>query len=129
MKEPFKSPADELWEAWASGRMALQRCGKCGRTQHPPGGICAECGATDLSITPISGVGRLLSWSTVTRAPTPELSDQLPYTIGVAATDEGALFEARLSPEVNIDSLVVGAAVRLELGTVSGRRMPFIYWS
>lgn len=121
---PFESAATQLWLAWTRGSLALQRCADCGRTQHPPGVVCGSCGSRALSIEEISGAGRLAAWSTVLRAPTSELREQLPYTICVVATDEGAFVEVRLATGVDVSGLAVGDRMRLTMGSLSGQLVP-----
>lgn len=118
----------EIWSSWAAGRLELQGCAACGQTQHPPGPVCHHCYATRLELVPISGVGSILSWSMVHRAPAPEFADQVPYALVLVDTTEGALVQARLASEAVAPSLAIGRPVTLVLQEGSGgRQMPVVH--
>lgn len=115
----------EIWDSWASGTLALQGCADCGRTQHPPGPVCHHCHSTTLGLVRISGLGSILSWSMVHRAPAPEFADHVPYPLVLVDTREGALVQARLAPGAATTSLAIGRPVTLVLHEGSGgRQMP-----
>jgi hypothetical protein len=62
------SPYDEpMWESVAAGAMRLQRCAGCGRWRYPPGPACPVCLSTEATWEPLSGRGKLLSWTTFHR--------------------------------------------------------------
>ena len=61
---PYDAP---MWESVAAGTMRLQRCTACGRWRYPPGASCPNCLSTEASWEPLSGRGRLLSWTTFHR--------------------------------------------------------------
>ena len=122
---PVKT-ATELWDAWAAGRLCLQGCTECGELQHPPGPVCAHCHGTALSLADIDGAAELVTWSTVHRAPAPAFVKDVPYTIAIVQVAGATLVEARMDPDTSVDSLRVGAPVRLAIGEVAGRRLPVI---
>jgi uncharacterized OB-fold protein len=124
-----ESVAQDLWNAWGSGRLCFQQCGACGNAQHPPGPVCSRCHSTTLSLGDVSGVVELVSWSTVLRPPSPRFADQIPYTVLVVMLREGALVELRLLDEraaEAADQWQVGMRGVLELGEVGGRVMPVV---
>jgi len=119
-------PAEDLWKAWADGRLCIQNCTKCGALQHPPGPVCASCHATTLDLIDIAATGKLVAWSTVHRAPSPTFADEVPYTIAVIALDPTTFIESRISSTVVESDLQVGMTVRLKLGKIAGRAMPVV---
>ena len=83
-------PADtarEWWRRLESGAVTLQRCARCRHEQFPPGGVCRACGALPGSdgpqLAPLSGAGRLVSWTTLHRSADPAPLP-VPYTLGFA---------------------------------------------
>jgi len=73
----------------ATGRLQLQHCSQCGRTQHPPRYLCAGCGSESLDWVPASGRGRIFSW-TVTHVPLdPAWAHDGPYATLVVELSEG----------------------------------------
>ncbi len=52
-----------FWTSGADGRLRIQRCGDCGRWQHPPFPRCAACGAENVAPGPVSGRGRIATYT------------------------------------------------------------------
>lgn len=52
-----------FFEAALGGRLVTQRCGSCGRLQHPPRPMCPSCHATGLETVELGGTGTVYSYS------------------------------------------------------------------
>jgi uncharacterized OB-fold protein len=52
-----------FWTAGAQGRLMISRCGSCGRYQHPPLPRCPACGGEDVGPVPVSGRGRVATFT------------------------------------------------------------------
>lgn len=122
MSEPVPAPARKLpllepetaffWIAGEQGRMLIQRCGPCGAWQHPPLPRCAKCGSEDVSPQPISGKGRVASYTINHERWLPGL--EVPFVFGVIELAEQAelyVFTNVLAP---VESVRVGQAVAVE---------------
>ena len=92
-------PTREFWAAAARGELAVPRCDACRRWVWYPDGTCRFCGAQSCAWTPLSGRGRLFSWSVVRRAFIPQLAADVPYVPALVAIDE--------DPAVRIVSRIV----------------------
>lgn len=79
-----------FWDAARGGRLAIQRCAACRRWNHAPTLACPACGGLDLSFEPVSGLGRLHSWTVLMDAPAPGFQDRLPLIVGVVELPEQA---------------------------------------
>jgi uncharacterized OB-fold protein len=53
----------DYWTAGAQGRLLIARCAQCSRYQHPPMQRCAYCGGNDLPPSPVSGRGRVATFT------------------------------------------------------------------
>lgn len=63
-KLPLLEPLSEFfWTSGADGRLRVQRCSACGHWRHPPLVRCHECHSADLAPQPVSGRGRVKSWT------------------------------------------------------------------
>ena len=69
-----------FWEAAARGVLAIQRCAACRRFQHPPRPLCRDCASAELAFEPVSGAGRLWSWTETHHGVIPGFDPALPYT-------------------------------------------------
>jgi uncharacterized protein len=114
-----------FWSAAAEGRLVMQRCSDCRHWQHPPGPICRRCYSTAVGFEPVSGRGRVYTY-TVTHHRVVSGFDDVPYAIALVELDEqmGLRMLANL-PGVPLDSIQVGMAVEVLFETLpDGGRLP-----
>jgi uncharacterized OB-fold protein len=52
-----------FWTSGADGLLRIQRCRHCARYQHPPFPRCSACGSEDVSPEPVSGRGRVATYT------------------------------------------------------------------
>lgn len=75
-----------FWSSGADGVLRIQRCEDCGSYQHPPFPRCSSCGSEAVAPSPVSGKGRLASY-TINREPwVPGL--KVPFVYGVVELAE-----------------------------------------
>jgi uncharacterized OB-fold protein len=108
--------SEEFWRFAHDGQLATQRCNSCGWRAYPPRMVCPSCHADPPSFdwTPVSGRGRLATWTIVRDALLPGFADQVPYTVAEIELDEqqGLRFLARLR-DVDEDRLQIGLPLRV----------------
>lgn len=101
-----------FWTAGEQGHMLIQRCTPCGTWQHPPLPRCARCGSEDVSPQPVSGRGRIASYTINHERWLPGL--EVPFVFGVIELHEQAelyVFTNLLAP---VDTVRVGQTVAVE---------------
>ena len=76
------------WAALAQGTLQLQHCKDCGHWTWPPRPICSGCQSDNFEWQPVKGTGEVCSWVVAHRAYTPDLANQVPYTIALVRIDE-----------------------------------------
>lgn len=81
-------PTRPFWEAAACGELQITRCAACGRYVWYPEPPCRACGGHRLTWTPVSGHGRLFSWSVIRHTFLPQFVAQLPLITALVALDE-----------------------------------------
>jgi uncharacterized OB-fold protein len=81
--------AEFYGQAAATGVVHLQRCDACATWRHPPRILCAVCGSEAWSWQPISGRGRVFTWTITHRATDPAFAEHMPYAIVVVEMEEG----------------------------------------
>ena len=87
---PQPTPESQpFWTACARGELIVQRCNACGRFWFPPANHCQHCWSGDFTWRPVSGRGRLHSFTVFRRAYAAGLADQLPYIVGIVELEEG----------------------------------------
>lgn len=114
---PVASESTEaFWRFAKDGQLATQRCDSCGWRAYPPRMICPSCYADPPAFdwSPVSGRGRLATWTIVRDALLPGFADHVPYIVGEIELDEqeGLRFLARLS-DVDESALRIGLRLRV----------------
>ena len=85
-----------------------RRCAGCGKLSLDGGRSCPFCGSQGGSFVPLSGRGRLLSWTVIRVAPA-RYAAEAPYAVGLLELEEGLRLTARL--EADPEKLTAGQAV------------------
>jgi len=75
-----------------------RRCAECGKLSVDEGRPCPFCGSQGGSPIPLSGRGRLLSWTTI-RVPPGRYASEAPYAVGLLELEEGLRLTARLAAD------------------------------
>jgi uncharacterized protein len=94
------------------GELRLQRCDDCQRFQFPPRPFCARCGGTKLGWHRSAGQGIVYSATVCHRAATEEMSERVPFVVGLVDLVEGIRILALL--EVDPHKAAIGALVRAD---------------
>ena len=101
-----------FWTSGADGVLRIQRCTDCGTWQHPPFPRCSKCGSEAIAPAPVSGKGRVASY-TINREPwVPGL--EVPFVYAVIELDEQPelyVFTNVLAP---VEAMRVGMRVVVE---------------
>jgi uncharacterized OB-fold protein len=101
-----------FWTAGASGRLHVQRCGRCERLVHPPALLCPDDHSDDLQPVPVSGRGTVETFTVNQHTWFPGLP--APYVIAYVALEEDP--RARLLTNlvgVEPDAVSVGMPVHV----------------
>jgi len=100
------------WDATAQGRLLVQRCADCHKTQSIPRLFCRHCMSENLQWDDSKGLGTIYTFTINYRAANEHMADKLPYVVAVVELDEGTRMMANI---VNIDPQVlrIGDRVRV----------------
>lgn len=116
----------EFWAYAGRGLLSAQRCHDCGWLQHYPKPVCGACLSEALVFEPLSGRGRIYSFTTVRRPGDPSFLDQAPFTMLDVALDEGIRIISRLADERDADHIAIGNEVHVVfVPTASGTPLPY----
>ncbi|AQV97787.1 hypothetical protein BJN34_28375 [Cupriavidus necator] len=114
--------ARPYWEGLAAGLLKYQRCGGCGQAVWPAHSFCPHCSSDKLAWEVSAGRGKLYSFSTVMRGPTPAFAAIAPYTVGFVEMDEGYFLFTQIEdpPEM----LKIGSDVQARMIERGGQKLP-----
>jgi uncharacterized OB-fold protein len=89
--------------------MVVLRCKGCGAFYIPPKFVCSKCDETSLEDYPISGSGRVYTFTTIFVAPE-QFKSQTPYDIAIIQLENGLKVTSRVDRPDQY-SLHIGDAV------------------
>lgn len=104
-----------FWTSGADGRLRIQRCTDCDRWQHPPLPRCARCGSETVAPRPVSGKGRIASYTVNREAWTADLAG--PFVFAAVELEE----QAQLYVFTNLLAPVEQARIGLPVAVVFER--------
>jgi uncharacterized OB-fold protein len=93
-----------------TGQMIIQRCKNCGALYIPPKSLCIKCDHESLEEYPVSGSGKVYTFTTI-NIPPETFKDEAPYDIGLVELSEGPRLTARVK-KTSGGPLKIGDAVR-----------------
>src|SRR4051794_33420648 len=76
------------WAAAADGKLVIQRCRACRRWVHFPRPRCPRCGGAELAFEPVSGQGRVETFSVIHRPFVAGFEADAPYVVAWVALPE-----------------------------------------
>ncbi len=85
-----------FWDALRRHELVVQQCAACGRLRFVPAELCPACYSSAATWVPVSGRGRVYTYTVVHRAPTPVYQAEAPYALAYVELDEGPRMPARL---------------------------------
>ncbi|MGX1787126.1 Zn-ribbon domain-containing OB-fold protein [Bosea sp. NPDC055332] len=97
---------------WREGRLMLQQSRDGGPLFFYPRPICPYTGSADLIWREVSGRGRIVSFSLITRPNHPSFNAEVPIVLAEIALDEGASLLGRV---VEVDAASIASDAKLEL--------------
>lgn len=88
-----------FWEGCNRGELVLQKCddSACKRFVYYPRVCCPYCGGGDLTWKPVSGRGRIVTFTIVHRPQHKSFFDEVPYFVIAVELEEGPLMYSRLA--------------------------------
>lgn len=87
--------------------LSMQRCKHCGAVDSLTRTVCGQCLGDAFDAIEVEGLGTLVSWTTIRRAPT-QFRDDVPYDVCVVDLSNGQRVTGRLAAGAGT---AVGAAV------------------
>ena len=115
--------SEPYWRSVAAADLMLQKCTRCLRFRFYPRSLCPYCWREGGEWTHVSGLGTLISFTRVSRAPLQVFRVDAPYVIGLIDLDERVRLMARLT-DVKDPDLQVGLRVRIGRYSVDGFALP-----
>ena len=97
--KPVPEPSRDskpYWDALNEGRLVIQQCAACGRLRHYPRPVCDACYSMAVTWRPVSGRGRVHSWTVAHHPFHPGFKGAVPYVLATGDLAEGVRMVAQL---------------------------------
>jgi uncharacterized protein len=121
-EKPLPKPTSTsrpFWDAAKEHRLQLQRCGGCQAFIYYPRDRCPHCLSGELAWQPVSGRGKIYSYTTVRRASTRSFADR-PYVLAIVELDEGVRMTTNI--EAPPERIKIGMPVTVFFDDVTPER-------
>lgn len=113
--EPFT--IDQFYKFLSQGKLMAGKCGKCGKIHLPPRPLCSNCFSKEFTWLPVSGKGKLLTYTVINVAPQ-QFQALTPYAVGIVEL-EGGLKIPGMIQDLSQEQLKIGMELTLDFGTCS----------
>ena len=107
------------------GKLMGTKCKKCGIHYFPPRADCYQSLDSDMEWFEVKGAGKLLSFSTLTFAPTGFTQD-LPYTIAVLDYGDYKVF-GRVDKAITEKDLVIGMDMKAVVQKLPNDHLSYVF--
>jgi uncharacterized OB-fold protein len=101
---------EQFFQGVRAGTLTALKCGHCGELAIPPKEFCASCGKRAWTAAPLSGNGRVTSFTVIRVAPRRH-AGSVPYAIAHVTLTEGVALLGRLV-DIPLEQIVLGMPVR-----------------
>lgn len=75
-----------FWQGGRQGQLLIHHCTPCARYFHPPAPLCPHCASFEVAPKPVSGLGKVLSFTVNYQQWMPGL--EVPYVVAIVALDD-----------------------------------------
>lgn len=103
-----------FWAGCNEGRLMIQRCRACARAIFYPRVCCPFCKAGDLEWFAASGLGKIISHTTVHRTHHDGFNAEAPYVFAAVELSEGPWMYAQVAGAATDGTSLVGQSVSSE---------------
>lgn len=104
----------EMTAAAAEGRLHLQVCSDCGAVQYPPRDACGHCLSSALVWKEQSGLGELISTTTLHHSNDLFFRERLPWVLGMVRLDAGPTAIVHMHSDAGVAPCRVRVGARLD---------------
>lgn len=126
---PYPIPeygTEPYWAACNEERLVMQRCHACGKFRWHPAPLCIFCTHSGYDWAPLSGRGRVYTWTVITHPVHPAAVARVPYVVvEVELEEQRNLRMVSNLVDCDADAIQFDAPVSLAFEThASGQKLP-----
>lgn len=106
---------EQFYKFLAQGKLMAGKCQKCGKIHLPPRPLCDNCFNQQFTWMPISGKGKLLTYTVIHVAPA-QFQPLTPYSVGIVEFENGLKIPGMING-IPQEELKIGMDLTLDFGT------------
>jgi len=103
-----------FWDGCKKNILSFQKCDECSSVQFYPRIICSTCWSDKLNWYNSVGIGEILSYTIVHRAPSSYFTDKIPYVIAFVKILEGFNMIGNIINYCEINDIHIGNMVSVK---------------
>jgi uncharacterized OB-fold protein len=107
------------------GSVMATRCTDCGTIFFPPRADCSRCLASNMEWVPVTGTGKLVTYSRLQYAPI-GFGDDLPYAIALLDYGDYKVF-GRIAASVPEDEIKIGMDMKTVVNTLPDGQINYVF--
>jgi uncharacterized protein len=88
LPQPTKE-TEKYWEGCRNHELLIQQCSNCGVHQFYPRMMCTNCSSRRMKWVRSSGRGKVVSYTSIYRAPSKAYMEETPYVLAIIQLEEG----------------------------------------
>lgn len=111
-QEPFT--IEQFYKFLAQRKLMAGKCLKCGKIHLPPRPLCDNCFSTQFEWIPVSGKGKLLTYTVIHIAPI-QFQTMAPYTVGIVQLKNSLKIPGMITG-VTPEQLEIGMSLTIDFG-------------
>jgi len=119
-----QTKVDDFVDRLYQGKVSGTQCNQCGVAYFPPRADCCGCLSSNMEWFDVVGPGKLVSYSTLSYAPTGFEKD-LPYTIGLLRFEGNIQVFGRISRDIKPEEMAVGMDLLVSPVRLSGEKVAY----
>jgi uncharacterized OB-fold protein len=113
--EPFT--IEQFYKFIAQRKLMAGKCIRCGKIHLPPRPLCDNCFSQQFEWIPVSGKGKLVTYTIIHIAPQ-QFQALAPYAVGIVQLENGLKIPGMISG-VAAEQLKIGMDLTIDFGTCS----------
>ncbi len=121
--EPFT--IEQFYKHLANGRLMAGKCQRCGKIHLPPRLLCDNCYSQEFTWIPVSGKGKLATYTVIHIAPQ-QFQAMAPYAVGIVELENGLKLPGIITG-IPPEQLKIGMELTIDFGTCSTAQ-PWPQW-
>ena len=99
-----------FWQAARERRLAIMRCGDCGRHFFYPRELCPHCHSSAVAWVTASGRGTIYTFTIARRPAGPAFKPDVPYVVALVELEEGPRVMTNIVTS-DVDGVRIGQSV------------------